>query len=67
MKESKEIFLRYFRDLYESEKAAYDLYSNFLVTSKDEVINKKIEKIKNDEEKHMEIAKKIITLIEESA
>lgn len=65
MKEDKEMLLKYFRSLYDTEKTARDLYLDFLGTSKDEKINKKIEKIKKDEEKHMEIVKKIISLIEE--
>lgn len=67
MKENKETLLKYFRDLYESEKTAHEIYVNFLQTSKDEKINRKIEAIKRDEEKHMGIVKKIISLVEESS
>lgn len=63
MKESDKKLIKYFRDLYNIEKGARDLYNEFLMELKDEKEIAQVKKIRDDEEKHMQIAEEIISII----
>jgi rubrerythrin len=63
MEENKKNLIKYFNELYNIEKGARDLYSKFLLDLKDKDDIKKVSKIRDEEEKHMQIVEKIIKII----
>jgi len=50
-------------DLYLLEKQAKELYDDFLITLKDDKARKIISQIRNDEIKHMKMAKALLNLV----
>ncbi len=66
MEEDKKNLIKYFNELYNIEKNARDLYSKFLLDLKDKDDIKKVAKIRDEEEKHMQIVEKIIKIIKSS-
>ena len=52
-----------FMDLYLLEKQAKELYDTYLKTLKDEKAIKIVTRIRDDEVKHMKLAKEILKLI----
>lgn len=66
MTNTKEQLVSSFKELYLIEKKAYDFYSEKLLESLSDYEEKVIQEIRNDEERHMEIATKIIKIIEAS-
>jgi len=67
MKVSIQKLLHAFEELYLIEKKAHDLYTKQLLGDLSVHEREVIQKIHDDEERHMEIAKKIIAIIKESS
>lgn len=63
MQASDKQLIKYFRELYNIEKGARDLYNDFLAELRDEKEIVQIRKIRDDEEKHMKIVEQIIEII----
>jgi rubrerythrin len=63
-KQEKNNLIKQFTDLYLLEKEARDIYNGFLKELKDGAAKKIIISIHDDEVRHMQIAKEIISFIE---
>ena len=57
-----DFFEKQFNGLYLLEKQARDLYNNYLKTLKDKKARKVLTKIRDDEIRHMQLAKEILKL-----
>jgi len=62
MRTSRENLIRIFQDLYLLEKQACDLYSEYLKELDGQNAHQIVQKIRDDEKHHMEIAKKLENL-----
>ena len=65
MSESKQKLLHAFEELYLIEKKARDLYTGQLLGDLTTHEREVIQSIHDDEERHMEIAKKIIAIVKD--
>ncbi|HNW09295.1 MAG TPA: hypothetical protein PK619_01905 [bacterium] len=60
---NKNRLIKMMSDLYLLEKQAKELYDDFLITLKDDKARKIISQIRNDEIKHMKMAKALLNLV----
>ena len=60
---NKNRLIKMMSDLYLLEKQANELYDDFLITLKDDKARKIISQIRNDEIKHMKMAKALLNLV----
>ncbi len=58
------ILSKMFEDLYWLEKQARDLYSDYLRDLKDEKTRAIVTAIRDDEDRHMRVAQKLLDLLE---
>lgn len=65
MKTDNDKLISSFKELYLIEKKAHDLYESKLAETLTDIERGAIHEIHDDEERHMEIANKIVEMIEE--